>query len=221
MNVPVTASVAMEIRTLSDRVYDIIRDRILSGELAAEDPIRQDTIAAELGISKIPLREALTRLEQGGLVTSQAHRGFMVSTLSAEEAEEVFALRLKLEPGATARGSRFATSADHQAARAALDELEAKVNERSPDQGTYNRLFHLALVQPAAGRLTLSLIDRLNLIADRYVRLHLEPAGRSHRATAEHRDLLECWIAGDARRIERLSKSHIRDTLTDLRQQLA
>ena len=95
----------IEVRTLADRVYDIVRDRILSGDMAGGEPIRQDAIAGELGISKIPLREALTRLEQFGLVTSYANRGYVVSSLSAEEAEEVFALRLKLEPDAMVRGS--------------------------------------------------------------------------------------------------------------------
>ena len=215
-----TLVIPMEVRTLADRVYDVMRDRILSGDLAGGDPIRQDTIAAELGISKIPLREALTRLEQDGLVSSHANRGYIASLLSTAEAEEVFALRLKLEPDATVNGSRHALDADHRAAEAAFLELEAKVHAGGTDQGTFNRLFHVALTRPGAGRITLSLIDRLNMIADRYVRLHLKPTGRSTRANAEHRDILECWIGRDLRRLDQLVKNHIRDTLNDLRQQL-
>ena len=212
--------IPMEVRTLADRVYDVMRDRILSGDLAGGDPIRQDTIAAELGISKIPLREALTRLEQDGLVSSHANRGYVASLLSTAEAEEVFALRLKLEPDATVKGSRHALDADHQAAKAAFLALEARVRAGGTDQGTFNRLFHLALTRPGAGRITLSLIDRLNMIADRYVRLHLKPTGRNTRANAEHREILDCWIGRDLRRLDQLVKNHINDTLNDLRQQL-
>ena len=212
--------IPMEVRTLADRVYYVMRDRILSGNLAGGDPIRQDTIAAELGISKIPLREALTRLEQDGLVSSHANRGYVASLLSTAEAEEVFALRLKLEPDATVKGSRHALDADHRAAEAALLVLETRVRAGGNDQGTFNRLFHLALTRPGAGRITLSLIDRLNMIADRYVRLHLKPIGRITRANAEHREILDCWIGRDLRRLDQLVKNHINDTLNDLRKQL-
>lgn len=210
----------IQVRTLADRVYEAVRDRIMSGEMAAGEPIRQDSIAGELGISKIPLREALARLEEYGLVSSSANRGFVVSALSAGEAEEVFALRLKLEPDAMVRASRHASDADHEAARSALGVLDAKVRTSSLDQGIYNRIFHMALIQPAAGRITVTLIERLNVIADRYVRLHLRPEGRNSRANAEHREILDCWINRDLRRLEQLAKLHIRDTLNDLRQQL-
>ncbi len=63
------------VRTLSDRVFEIVRERIVSGALPETVPIRHDALASELGVSKIPLREALTRLEQEGLVRSQANRG--------------------------------------------------------------------------------------------------------------------------------------------------
>jgi DNA-binding GntR family transcriptional regulator len=58
----------LEIRTLSDRLVDVLRDYILSGGIEPDLPIRQDALAAELRVSKIPLREALARLEQDGLV---------------------------------------------------------------------------------------------------------------------------------------------------------
>ena len=68
----------LEIRTLSDRLVDVLRDYILSGAIEPELPIRQDALAARLRVSKIPLREALARLEQDGLVISQPNRGFFV-----------------------------------------------------------------------------------------------------------------------------------------------
>ncbi|HEX8216651.1 MAG TPA: GntR family transcriptional regulator, partial [Allosphingosinicella sp.] len=73
-------------------LVDQVRDRILSGAVGEGRPVRQDALAAELGISKIPLREALARLEQEGLVRAEANRGFFVRALSAGEAEEVYAL---------------------------------------------------------------------------------------------------------------------------------
>ncbi|MDG6745705.1 GntR family transcriptional regulator, partial [Staphylococcus aureus] len=97
---------SLVVRTLSEQIFTIIRERIISGDLPEEQPIRQDALANELGVSKIPLREALARLEQEGLLTSQANRGFFVRSLGAGEAEEIYELRLSIEPNAAARASR-------------------------------------------------------------------------------------------------------------------
>src|SRR3546814_15847359 len=77
------------VRTLSERVFDIVREQIVVGELATDMPIRQDALAAELGVSKIPVREALARLEQEGLLISHPHRGYLVRPMSAAEADEI------------------------------------------------------------------------------------------------------------------------------------
>src|SRR3546814_1993346 len=87
---------------LSERVFDIVREQIVVGELATDMPIRQDALAAELGVSKIPVREALARLEQEGLLISHPNRGYLVRPMSAAEADEIYALRLALEPAAAA-----------------------------------------------------------------------------------------------------------------------
>src|SRR5690348_14156306 len=115
------------VQTLSEQIFSLVRDRIISGRIPVDTAIRQDALAAELGVSKIPLREALARLEQEGLLVSQANRGFFVRPLNADEVEEVYALRLKLEPDAVGEAAKVATDADRKAARAALDELDVAV----------------------------------------------------------------------------------------------
>jgi len=209
------------VRTLSDQAYEVVRRRILTGAMAPGAPVRQDTIAIELGVSKIPLREALSRLEQDGLLSSYPNRGYVVRHLSAEEATEVFALRLKLEPDAAAAGALKAGPEHHAAAEAALQALESATAEPDGDIVTMNHAFHMALIRPGVGLVTYQLIDRLHVMAERYVRAHLQPYGRDARAMKEHRDLLSSWVAADAPRVTRLSAEHIQSTLDDLRQQLA
>src|ERR1700760_3514999 len=98
-------------------------DRILSGEYAPGSALRQDTLAAEFGTSKIPVREALVQLQSEGLVDIFPNRGFQVRPLDGAELDEVFWLRLQIEPRAVAGGAKLAGSADHAAARSALDRL--------------------------------------------------------------------------------------------------
>src|SRR4051812_32937267 len=87
--------VLMPIRreTLAGMTADAIRERILRGRYPEGEPLRQDAIGIELGVSRIPVREALRQLEAEGLVTFNPHRGAVVSTLSLNQIRELFELR--------------------------------------------------------------------------------------------------------------------------------
>ncbi|MGH8193254.1 MAG: GntR family transcriptional regulator [Woeseiaceae bacterium] len=210
----------LEIRTISDRLVDIVRDRILSGEIPPNVPIRQDSLAAELQISKIPLREALARLEQDGLLVSHPNRGFFVRPMSAKEAEEVYALRLKIEPDAAASACKVATDAEQQAAQDALNRLAVAAAAHEPSVGALNRAFHLALIRPGEQTVSANVVRGLHIIADRYVRKHLEPRYRHVKAESEHQEILDAWLDRDSRKVKKLLHAHLQHTLTDLRVQL-
>ncbi len=211
---------ALVIRTLSDQLVGLVRDRIVSGQVAPDSPIRQDALASELGISKIPLREALTRLEQEGLVHSRRNRGFFVSGLSTREAEEVYALRLKLEPDAVAMASERATAEQRDAARQALALLEELSGAGGGGVGARNRAFHLALLRPSGQTITVNILERLHVLSERYAHKHLEPLGRLQRANTEHQEMIQAWLDRDLKRLRSITVAHIATTLDDLRQQL-
>lgn len=208
------------IRTLSDQLVDLVRNRILSGAVSTDQAIRQDALAAELGVSKIPLREALARLEEEGLIRSQANRGFFVSPLSTSEAKEVYELRLKLEPEATALAAQLATEADHAHAEETLASLYSVTGEHGEGVGAFNRAFHRALFRPCGKPITTNILERLQVLSERYVRMHLEPLGRDERANEEHRELMQAWLARDTDRVTELVRAHIGKTIEDLHQQL-
>ncbi|WP_131195014.1 GntR family transcriptional regulator [Lichenihabitans psoromatis] len=208
-------------RGLADQIFDLVRDRIISGMMVGDMPIRQDALAAELGVSKIPLREAFAKLEQDGLVLSQANRGFFVRPLSADEAYDVFDLRLKIEPEAVALACRRATVNDHEIAQTALAALNQAIETRGPEAGALNRAFHLALIRPGGRLVTMQMVERLQVIAERYVCKHLEPKGRDDQAVAEHKALFGAWALGRADAAAELASAHIANTLRDLRTEFA
>jgi DNA-binding GntR family transcriptional regulator len=208
----------MLVQTISDQAYRVIRDRILSGDLAPGAPIRQDAVAAGLGVSKIPLREALSRLEQDGLISSYPNRGYAVRPLLAAEAEEVFALRLKLEPDAAGAAARVASEAEQDHAEALLQALEQEAGAARAVE--LNRAFHMALVRPGAGLVTVQIVERLHVLAERYVNVHLKPTGRPGRAESEHRAMLKAWRARRGEAVAELMSEHIARTVRDLRVQL-
>jgi len=211
---------SLVIRNLSDQLVDLVRERILSGRVAPDGPNRQDALAAAMGISKIPLREALARLEQEGLLKSQANRGFFVRSLNRVEADEVYALRLKLEPDVMALAAERADEAEHQAAINTLATLYQVTDEGGDGVGAFNRAFHMALLRPSDQPLSVNILERLHILSERYVRKHLEPLGRDERANDEHREMLDAWLARDSQLIRELTVAHIRKTMDDLMVQL-
>lgn len=209
------------VATLSERIFTVIRDRIARGEIEPGEPISQSGFAREFGVSRIPLREALFRLEQEGLLASEANKGFFLPQLSAVEAEEIFALRLKIEPDAIGRAAEVAGPADHAAVRQALSALAEAVVARSRAITTFSRAFHLALVQPGSTRITIRMVERLHVLSARYVRKHLEPVGRAQRMLTAHRKLATAWLAGDGDRAAARARECLVDTLDGFRRQFA
>ena len=208
-------------KALSEKICDAIRDRVVSGVLPVSTPIRQDALAKELGVSKIPLREACARLERDGLLISITNRGFFVPAMTAEEVEEIYALRLKLEPDAVARATKLATDTDRQTAFAALQTLLAADARDRVTFGQLHLSFHLALVRPCRQKITCQLLERLHVACLRYVNKHLEPSGRIKRAVREHNLIYQAWSEGHAKTVRSLTQEHIRLTLADLREQLS
>ncbi len=209
------------VRTLSDRVFEIVRERIVSGALAETLPIRQDALASELGVSKIPLREALARLEQEGLVAGQANRGYTVRPMSALQAEEIYELRLAVEPGAAAYAALHADDRQRAAAVEAFERLAENGDHDLLEAAARNRAFHAALVVATGRGLTVDLVQRLSVLAERYVVAHLRPAGRGNRAHVEHRALLDAWLDRDGMAVRAMLVAHLNATIEDLRTEFA
>jgi DNA-binding GntR family transcriptional regulator len=137
------------------------------------------------------------------------------------EVDEVFRLRLQIEPAAVAEGARRALPTDLEAARLAVTNLnDALVAGELYESGDLNRAFHLALVVPRLQPVTSEVLNRLHTLSQRYVRMHLLPRGRTKRATREHTVLYEAWAGGKTAEASRLTHSHIEATRDDLAQLL-
>ena len=202
--------------TKSDLAYTRIRRLILSGELAPGAVLQQAALARTIGMSTTPLREALRRLKQEGLVELDAHRDARVRPLDPAEARDLLELRSSLDPLAAALAARRRTEADLAALRAALDGLEALSTSPSATQLESHHRFHAAIHRASHNTLLVETIDGLWVKTDRYRRHGLE-TGRSDeeleaRAT-EHRLLFEAVRDGDADAAAELMRRHVETSL--------
>jgi DNA-binding GntR family transcriptional regulator len=205
------------VQSMTSQLIVHFRDRILAGTYPPGSALRQDTLASEFGTSKIPVREALVQLQSEGLVDIFPNRGFQVRPLTTAELDEVFSLRMQIEPAAVSLGAKLATAEDHAAASDALEQLnDALATEEFSSSGRLNRAFHLLLIVPRLQPVAADILSRLHTLAQRYVQAHLRPEGRVKRATREHAALLKAWLLGNSEQVCALIHAHIKSTRNDL-----
>ncbi len=199
-------------RSIPAEVADSLRQRILGGELQEGMQLRQDSLAREYGVSRIPVREALRRLEAEGLVTIEPHKGATVSGLGLDEIAQLYALRACLEGELAERAVRRLRPTHLDAMTAALDAYATALGqEQIGEWGTLNWRFHLALLEAAERPLWLEELRGINDRTERYVRLQLALTGALDKARDDHEGILEHARAGDAQATGRLMRQHIEE----------
>lgn len=188
----------------SDVVCAMLRELIISGEIAADSPLRQRDLAARFGVSQTPVREALRRLESEGLVVTDPHRGAAVASSRNGIVHDNSLIRATLEP----LGARLAASAITEAQLAHLRELNDEMVAHLDDHeryGALNREFHFAIYEAAASPVLLSMMRLLWQAmpeGPKVTRPHAESA-------AEHAQLLAALETGDGERAAEITRAHI------------
>jgi DNA-binding GntR family transcriptional regulator len=175
----------------SHAISEALRQQVLRGELTPGQALRQDELAAAFGVSKIPVREALQRLDAEGVVELVPNRGAVVRTLDAARARELYALRRALEPVLLAEAVPLLSIVDLAKAEHALatgDHTDPVANWR----------FHRALYAPSGWRHGLALLEPMFAVVAPYLVLYTERLGAGERSHAEHQRLLAHCRAGDA-----------------------
>jgi DNA-binding GntR family transcriptional regulator len=203
----VMPSVAVPSRT--EAVLDAIRHAILTGRLAPGRPLIENELAAQLGVSKTPVREALKALAGAGLVTMSPYRGASVRMVDDALARSVYDIRVLLEPEAVRRAAARGEAARETwaAAAAALDRADRA--ERAERQQA-NREFHRALYSGCGNDLMVGILDGLR---DQTALVSTTVWTRSaswEQEAAEHRAILEAVTAGRAEPAASLLEEHIR-----------
>lgn len=207
---PRTVHAPLSRKTLGTATLEAMREAILNGTYAEGEQLRQDAIATELGVSRIPVREALRQLESEGLVTFTPHHGAVVSTFSVAEIRELFELRALLETDLIRRATPRMESDDLQQAAGILDAYEEALARGDVGAwGDLNWRLHSTLFAAAGRPLTMRTVERLSHHADRYLRMQLALTHGESRANAEHRAIVAACRKRDAREAARLMRAHI------------
>ena len=208
------ANVLQKQRSTPDLIADALREAIIQGIFAAEQSLRQDEIAKQFGVSRIPVREALRQLEAEGLVKFYNNRGAVVSSLSSMEAQEICEIRIALETMAIKFAIPNLQEVDLEKAQSILDATATETDITR--LGKLNWEFHSTLYAPAKRTRLLNMINNLHISIERYVRLQMTKINYLERSQKEHYLLLDACRNKDTSAATKLLRRHINGAAKEL-----
>ncbi|MDX8431952.1 GntR family transcriptional regulator [Mesorhizobium sp. M4B.F.Ca.ET.215.01.1.1] len=191
--------------TLASTVYHQLRDDLLRGVLETESKLRVEWVVSRYGAGASPVREALNRLASEGLLGRHDQRGFFLMPVSAEELDELTRTRCWLEERALRESIEHRTGeweeqlvlALHRLARAQR-RLPGEPSTNNPDWEKLHRAFHRALIAGCRSHWLVGFCDQLSDQASRYRLISQHGPGDERDDLAEHRQIAERTLDGDA-----------------------
>jgi DNA-binding GntR family transcriptional regulator len=223
MRLEVAPDSAIPRQSLTSAVADRLRDQIIRGEIPEGTQLRQDAIASQYHVSRIPVREALRQLDAEGLISIVPNRGAVVPALSPNDIEEIFSIRALLEPEVLKLSIPRLTEDDFSQAEAVLRKYVSELR-REDHVSTWGRLnwqFHSILYSRAEQPRFMAIIRNVNNSGERYTRLQLYLTHGTKRANEEHRQILELCRQRDVAAACKLLRLHIQDAGESLEQAVA
>jgi DNA-binding GntR family transcriptional regulator len=197
-----------------DLVQRSVMERMLRGEIPPGKWLRQDELAEQLGVSKIPVREALHRLAGVGLLRFEANRGVVVPSLSVAEANEIYQLRMALEPILLRRSIDQRSMVDIAQAELALTGEGMTLTEA-------NWSFHRALYRASGWSRGLTMAEILNAAVAPYVVLYTQGLGGAGQSDDQHAALLDHCRGKQTDAACEVLAAHLRDAAAALIEFLA
>ena len=201
--------------TAEEEAYRHIHAAIRLGRYRAGDRLVPETIAAEIGTSRMPVREAFRRLATEGLVAIRPNRGATVNKLDVEGMTEIFEMRAVLEGLAM----RLALPRMDVATILELERMLDRIDDRSgvqDDWTTAHRAFHETLCARSGRPRLIRQIAGLHSLVEPHMRLWALQTDRPLSARADHQDLIDALRSGDAERCETTMREHVMATVPDL-----
>jgi DNA-binding GntR family transcriptional regulator len=194
-------------QTIQQIVTNKLRSAILAGTFRPNERLNQAELAERLNVSRIPTREALRTLEAEGLVKFYPRRGAVVATMSPEEIEEVYEIRILLETNAAQRALKRMNDSELREIRELQEKMVA-----APGLDEWvglNDLFHQAIYTPSGWTRLMSVIEMLRNLTTPYVRMYVSDQFDRNAADQEHAEIVAAVEARDTVGLKAMLRRHL------------
>ena len=203
--------------SLEEQVYEALEEEILSGSLPKGKIVTENELSGRLGVSRTPVRGALRRLAEEGLIEIAPNRHATIVGISIEDLIDTYKIRMRLE-GLSSRLATERMSNDEKAKLTDFVELsEYYIYKKDTEHlKQLDTEFHSMIYRASGNRMLCRILSELHRNITRYRKLSLGTPGRLEKSVAEHREILNAILAGDSQLADELTSRHIERALENL-----
>ena len=195
--------------SLEEKVYAQLEEEILTGKLKPGEQLKELTLAKRLDASRTPIRGALHRLAEDGLVEFQANKGATVIGITTSDIEDIYAVRMRLEGLAARLATERMTKEDKESLTTTLELSEfylEKKNDKKREE--LDSEFHSIIFKSSGSRHLAKILSDLHKNIKAYRRFSLSDKDRAEKSVAEHREILEAILEGNADEADKRTYNH-------------
>ena len=203
--------------SLEEQVFRTLEEEIISGVYAAGESLTELGLSAKLGVSRTPVRSALHRLAEEGLVSIAPNRGAMVVGVTLDDLIDTYKIRIRLEGLASRMATERLTPRDKSELTNAVELAEFYVSKEDTEHlKELDTLFHSIIYRASGNRMLSKILGELHRNIRAYRKKSLSVPGRLKQSVREHREILDAMLAGDADRADELTSKHIESAMENL-----
>ena len=203
--------------SLEEMVYSRLEEEILMGELCEGESLAEIALSKRLGVSRTPIRGALHRLAEEGLVEISPNRGARVLGINVEDLVDIYKIRERLEGLASALAAKRITREELNELSEAVDLAQFYISRNDTEHiKELDTVFHCIIYKASGSRFLERTLSELHKKIKAYRKRSLTVPGRLEKSEAEHREILEAIKAGDSERADELTSLHIRRALDNI-----
>lgn len=206
-------------KSLEESVFFTLEDEILSGSLKRGEALTESVLSQRLGVSRTPLRGALSRLCDEGLIELIPNRGAVVIGIGDEELRDIYEIRIRLEGLASREAAKRISEEDLQRLRHSVELSEFYIARQDAENlKELDSEFHSIIYKASGNRLLCKTLTELHRNIQFYRKRSLTVADRTEKSVMEHREILNAIERGDSEAADRLTSAHIEAALNNLRE---
>lgn len=206
-------------KSLEESVFLRLEEEILSGALKTGETLTEQSLCKRLGASRTPIRAALHRLAEDGLVEITPNRGAVVSGISGEDLVDIYKIRMRLEGLASGEAAKRISEEEKRRLTDSVELSEFYIRKRDVEHlKELDTEFHNVIYKASGNRLLCKTLSDLHRKIKRYRKLSLSVDERLEVSVKEHREILDAILAGSSEEADRLTALHIEKALNNLLQ---
>ena len=203
--------------SLEERVFVTLEEDILSGRLARGDSLGEKMLSERLGVSRTPVRSALARLSEEGLIESVANKGAVVIGITKEDIVDIYHIRMRLEGLASLIAASKMSAEDLAQLLESVELSEFYIKKNNTEKlKELDSEFHEAIYRATGNAPLCKTLSELHRKIKSYRKLSLTVPGRLEKSVAEHREIYEAIAAGNGELADKLTSLHVKRALDNM-----